>query len=95
MIDFIIIFGIRNISRKMSKYVDVLSYFSLNEWDFDNTNTMLLWDKLNSQDKKNFYFDIRTLNWHEYWDTISVSMREFLGFDFLDTLEEGRRHTKR
>lgn len=77
------------IHEKIGKFVDVLSYFTLGEWDFDRTNTVNLWNSLNETDKKNFAFDMDSLDWVHYFDTYLITLREFLLLEYLDNHEAG------
>ncbi|CAG9770341.1 unnamed protein product [Ceutorhynchus assimilis] len=81
---------LRKAYGKIDKFIDSLVHFTLNEWEFKDQNTQSLWDELNEKDKANFPFDIKVLDWQEYFDTYLVAAREFLVKDFLDTLDEGR-----
>ncbi|XP_015189768.1 PREDICTED: putative fatty acyl-CoA reductase CG5065, partial [Polistes dominula] len=40
-----------NIYRKIEKFKHVISFFSMNEWEFTNDNVLKLWDKLSIVDK--------------------------------------------
>ncbi|CAG9770339.1 unnamed protein product [Ceutorhynchus assimilis] len=76
--------------RKIEKFIISVVHFTLNEWKFIDRNTQCLWDELNDRDKENFPFDIKVLDWQDYFDTSLVALREFVSMDFLDTLDEGR-----
>lgn len=81
--------------KKIDKFVSVLSYFTLNEWTFDTTNTRNLWNSLNEKDKDIFPFDMGAPDWSNYFVTYTATVREVLAKDFLDTLVQGRVHFKR
>ncbi|CAG9770344.1 unnamed protein product [Ceutorhynchus assimilis] len=81
---------LRKAYGKIDKFINSLVHFTLNEWKFVDRNTQCLWDELNDRDKANFPFDIKVLDWQDYFDTSLAAMREFLVKDFLDTLDEGR-----
>ncbi|XP_030756630.1 fatty acyl-CoA reductase wat-like [Sitophilus oryzae] len=81
--------------EKIAKFSSVLAYFTLREWTFDYSNTVSLWESLNETDKKNFAFDMSSINWVDYFDTYLVAMREFLIMDPLDSLKEGRIFMRR
>ncbi|CAG9770338.1 unnamed protein product [Ceutorhynchus assimilis] len=81
---------LRKAFGKIDKFINSLVHFTLNEWKFVDKNSQSLWDDLNDRDKANFPFDIKILDWQDYFDTYLVTGREILTKDFLDTLDEGR-----
>ncbi|XP_050299737.1 fatty acyl-CoA reductase wat-like isoform X6 [Anthonomus grandis grandis] len=79
---------------KINKFMSVLSHFTCNQWTYEYNNTVESWQNLNNIDKRNFPFDMSTIDWQDYFDTYLVAMREFLVKEPLDNLEAGRRWLK-
>ena len=56
----------RTMYKKIHKLIDLLSYFCVNEWTFENRNTMILWSRLDVCDKKLFPFSMKNFDWEPY-----------------------------
>ncbi|XP_076643574.1 uncharacterized protein LOC143353855 [Halictus rubicundus] len=74
--------------RKIHKFMDVMQYFSMNEWDFRNENVKKLWSKLNSVDRKLFNFNVANLDWQNYFQYHWRGVRVYLLNDPLDNVEQ-------
>ncbi|KAL6427492.1 hypothetical protein ACFW04_008770 [Cataglyphis niger] len=70
--------------------MDVLNYFSTQEWKFTNDRLHALLIKLTSKDRENFFCDIRDLDWNVYFETYISGIRIYLIKDPLDTLPQAR-----
>lgn len=81
--------------KKMHKFVEVISYFSLQSWTFRDNNTRSLLKKMSKQDKSLFHFDIAKLDWNDYFHRHVRGIRNYIIHDSIDTLPEGRKHMQR
>lgn len=54
------------IHQRMMKMINTLKPFTTNQWDFDCSNVVSLYDKLTIVDKEIFNFDIRQVRWDDY-----------------------------
>lgn len=79
------------IFKKIDKFCDVLSHFTMNQWEFQNNNTQNLFKRLNAVDKKLYNFDMSSMLWSDYFKTYMIGGRLYLLKDPLDTLPQGRR----
>jgi len=70
--------------------MDVLNYFSTQEWIFTNDRLHAMIAKLTSYDRKNFDCDIRNLDWEVYFETYLRGIRVYLIKDPMDTLPQAR-----
>ncbi|CAH0712960.1 unnamed protein product, partial [Brenthis ino] len=77
--------------KKIRKYLEVISYFTLREWKFHNKNTVSLLKELDDADKHTFNFDIESLKWEEYCKDYLLGMRLYLVKDPLETLPQARK----
>ncbi|XP_015189305.1 PREDICTED: putative fatty acyl-CoA reductase CG5065 [Polistes dominula] len=84
-----------NVYRKIEKFKHVMSFFSMNEWEFTNDNVLKLWDKLSIFDKSNFFFNVADIDWKCFFITYIRGLRVFLGKDPMDTVEESRPFYRR
>jgi len=67
----------KKIYKKISSTVDGYSYFSSHGWEWETNNTRTLFSQLNQQDKINFNFDWKTINWREYLHLFYDGCRQF------------------
>jgi len=77
--------------QKIHKFSGVISNFSTKEWVFGEENTLGLWEKLSPIDKTIFEFDMRTLDWNQYFKDSVDGVRIFLFQDKPSTLPSARR----
>lgn len=76
--------------KKIHKFMDVLNYFSTQEWKFTNDRFHALIAKLTSKDREKFFCDIRNIDWNVYFETYISGIRVYLIKDPLDTLPQAR-----
>jgi len=77
--------------RKIHKFSDVISYFSLKSWTFNDNNTRCLIKKLSKLDQTLFRFDLSKLSWNEYFKKHVIGIRMYIVKDPMETLAEGRK----
>jgi len=77
--------------KKVTKFESVLSFFSTNQWNYDNTNTQQLYRFLNEKDQKLFGFDMKSLDWHGYYKTFICGVRLYLLKDEPSNLAQAKR----
>lgn len=78
-------------AKKMYKMESALSYFTLNQWQFDNQNTAALFDSLSKEDKKIFNFDIKEIDWTEFIIIWCIGLRRYILKDGLTGTLNGRK----
>lgn len=88
-------FRLMNGYRKLHKFAEVISYFSLQSWTFHDGNTRSLLNKLSKLDKSLFNFDMAKLSWDKYFENHVKGIRIYLVKDPMETLPEGRKHVKK
>ncbi|KAK4877842.1 hypothetical protein RN001_010348 [Aquatica leii] len=71
--------------EKISKFLNVLSFFSTRQWIFHNIKTQELWNGLNEFDKKLYNFDVGSLNWNSFFYTFVRGGRQYLLKDSIKT----------
>ncbi|KYB26274.1 Putative fatty acyl-CoA reductase CG5065-like Protein [Tribolium castaneum] len=81
-------------TRKISKLVILLSYFTLNTWTFDFHNVEALWDRLSEKDQKLFRFELKSLNWDDFWKLSIKHGRQYLLKEKLEDLPYGRKKVR-
>jgi len=81
--------------RKLEKFADVISYFSLRSWIFHDKNTRGLLSRLSKQDQFLFQFNISQLNWDDYFYRHVCGIRMYILKDPLETISQGKKHIQR
>lgn len=84
-----------NLNKKIYKFLEVISYFSTNEWKFNNDNVKKLYKNMDERDKEIFNFDMNKLDWLDYFKSYVLGIREHLFKEELSTLEEGKKKQHR
>lgn len=72
--------------KKIHKFMNVIEYFSMREWDFETTRVTNLWASLSHMDQKLFFFDMRQLNWDHFLEYYFCGIRQHLLNDPVDTV---------
>jgi fatty acyl-CoA reductase len=75
---------------KVWKMVETLHYFTTRGWSFDAKGLITLWDSLSEDDKKEFNFDIRQVNWDKYLFNYLMGMKIYLLKESLDDIPKAR-----
>ncbi|XP_046424476.1 fatty acyl-CoA reductase wat-like [Neodiprion virginianus] len=78
------------IYKKIHKFMTVLNYFTTHEWKFSTEMVNKLHGKLEPEDRKIFFFDIKSIVWDTYFQTYMKGIRIYLIKDPLDTLRQAR-----
>ncbi|PSN40545.1 Fatty acyl-CoA reductase wat [Blattella germanica] len=82
---------------KVHKFTEVLTFFTIQQWNFKNGNVLTLWDKLSRKDKSLFHFNIEELDWAEYLGYMLRGVRLYiLGIQYDEkSIESGKTHFRR
>lgn len=70
--------------------LNLLQKFIFTEWKFHNNNTMKLIESMAAADKIKYNIDIRTLDWDEYFVSLTMGVRRYLNKEPNKTLEAAR-----
>ncbi|KAK9500161.1 hypothetical protein O3M35_001474 [Rhynocoris fuscipes] len=55
------------IYKRIDKHLGIFSYFAFRSWEFTNDSVRSLWTRLSPEDKKQFNFDISSLDWDKFF----------------------------
>lgn len=72
--------------KKIHKFMNVIEYFSMREWDFDTYRVANLWNQLSAKDQKIFFFDMKQLNWDHFMEYYFCGIRQHLLHDPIETV---------
>ncbi|XP_022208133.1 fatty acyl-CoA reductase wat-like [Drosophila obscura] len=76
---------------KIHKNIDVLAPFVDTTWKFDTANTQRLWKRMSSLDHNIFDFNMRGLNWDDYFMQALSGIRIYLGKEEPHTIVRGKK----
>lgn len=68
----------------------VLERFIFTEWKFHNNNTLALIKTLTPTDTEKFNIDLATLEWEEYFISLTLGVRRYLNHEHPKNLEAAR-----
>lgn len=69
----------------------LLEKFIFTEWKFHNTNTLALIKSCSADDREQFYIDIKTLDWQDYFANLAQGVRRYLHKEDPKSLPAARR----
>lgn len=81
--------------KKIHKFMHVIEYFSMRQWDFHTKNTFQLWSNMNPKDKKLFFFDMRQLNWDSFLEFYFRGIRQYLLNDPIESVPDALKRWNR
>lgn len=84
------IFRLLKAYKKIHKFSGVISYFSTQQWEFDNKNVLELWERTPPADRKKFDFNLKSLDWHDFFYYHVRGLRLYILKDPLNTIDVGR-----
>lgn len=77
-----------NTYKKIHRFMRVIEYFSMRQWDFQIDNVINLWNRLSDKDKDIFFFDMTQLDWDLFLQQYFRGIRQYLLHDPLDTIPQ-------
>lgn len=79
------------VQDKLAKSVKCLEYFTTHQWKFHGENVQMLLDSMKENDREEFQFDVRTIEWENYVEKYVLGFRQFLFKQSPSSLEESRK----
>ncbi|KAJ3619069.1 hypothetical protein MTP99_005856 [Tenebrio molitor] len=80
--------------RRLHKAMDLISYFAIRRWSFEQDNVLELWDQMGNEDKKMFNFNMEDTDWVKYNRDSILGLRMYLLKETLDTIPKGKKKLK-
>ncbi|XP_031776892.1 fatty acyl-CoA reductase wat-like [Nasonia vitripennis] len=80
--------------QKIHKFSGVIAYFCTKQWKFNNDNVLRLWKRTSLTDQKKFDFNVKNLDWNDYFLYHIRGIRVYLLKDPMSTVEQGRAKYK-
>lgn len=81
--------------RNINKSLDRLEKFIFTEWKFHNPNYMNLSNSLTKEDEEDFYLNIKTLVWDDYFLDLVIGCRKYLSKESNETIDKARLKQKK
>ncbi|KAF5279407.1 hypothetical protein FQA39_LY05517 [Lamprigera yunnana] len=78
------------LNQKFGKLLNLLSYFGVSQWIFDDTNTQALWRGLSKLDQTLYPFDVTRIDWDNYFHSFVMGARKYLHKETDEMISEGR-----
>ena len=94
IICFFLLFRFAKLATKMYKMITVFSFFSCNQWNFDDQNTEALYNNLSKEDQQIFNFDMKNIDYREYLTSVGIGIRKYIVKDGLTGTLYARRKMK-
>jgi fatty acyl-CoA reductase len=64
---------------RVTRFSDLYSTYTINSWCFVSDNTRKLLSELSGEDLERFNFDVKRINWTEFWSEIHIpGMRRYV-----------------
>ena len=83
-----IYFRLLNTYKKIHRFMHVIEYFAMRQWEFQTDNVGALWKKLSTRDKNIFYFNMEKLDWDLFLQQYFRGIRQYLLQDPLETIPQ-------
>lgn len=75
--------------------MNCLEFYTMRQWHFVNRNAVKLIDKMSTEDRSIFNFDVSLIDWQSYMVNYVHGVRTYLVKDELSTLPFARDNLKR
>ncbi|XP_049639782.1 fatty acyl-CoA reductase 2-like [Suncus etruscus] len=75
--------------------LDMIEYFLNQSWEFSMNNTEMLMAELGPEDQQVFNFDVRQLNWQEYFKNYIVGVKKYVLKEDMSGIPKAKEHLKK
>ncbi|CAF1275718.1 unnamed protein product [Rotaria sordida] len=83
------------ICDKIYKNVRTLDFFTTHSWVFPNDNSILLQNEMSDVDQQIFNFDVKDLDWSQYWRIYCLGAKQYLLREDLAHMPQCRKRNQR
>jgi fatty acyl-CoA reductase len=71
-----------------------LEFYTMRQWHFVSRNPDLLLEKMSTEDRSAYNFDVRKINWESYMESYVLGVRKYLLKEDSSTLDLRRSNLK-
>lgn len=82
------------IHKRMLKASNCLTYFTTHQWTFKSNNVQALLGEMSENDRQEFHFDMKDLDWREYLAIYCIGVRRFILKEDA-SMDKSRAHLRR
>lgn len=82
---------LRDIYKRIHRALGILEFFVLHEWTFAVDNLKMLQAELKGKDRRDFDFDIRTVDWVPYLEEYVLGVRKYVLKEDPSTIPSARK----
>ncbi|GLD48333.1 fatty acyl-CoA reductase 1-like protein, partial [Lates japonicus] len=83
------------IFNRLHKAISLLEYFSSQDWEWNSENMSMLMSHLTPEDRKQFNFDVRQLNWPEYIENYCIGTKKYVLNEDMSDIPAARQHLRK
>lgn len=83
------------IQKRIDKEVDLIAFFTTNEWKFEDNNVRALLRQMNKTDRDQFRIDTGAIEWDKYMEDYCLGIRKYLIKQNPETIPKARKHLQR
>lgn len=80
---------------KLHRATNALEWFTTHDWNFKSNNVIEMSERLQGIDQKTFQFDVRNLQWTDYWHDYVLGIRKFILKEEDETIQSARNKLNR
>lgn len=66
------------IQHRITRTLDLMKFFMINEWHFEDSNTRELFENMSEEDKNVFNFDLKSIDWNSCIENYVVGIHKYL-----------------
>lgn len=79
------------VTQKMHRAFQVLEKFTTKEWLFHSDNYFYILDQLPEEDQKEYFSDVRKIDWRKYAESVYLGTRRYLLKEDDSTVEKAKQ----
>ncbi|KAK5648490.1 hypothetical protein RI129_003382 [Pyrocoelia pectoralis] len=76
--------------KKMNLYCELVKFVTLKQRNFKDSNTQILWNSLGIDDKNVFNFNVKDINWENFYYNLVSDIRQNILKDDMSSIEKAR-----
>lgn len=84
-----------NIYKMIDSNMDTLDFFIQNEWKWGNVQFLRILKAIPEEDKEKFDFDMRKIDWKNYYQDMTIGVKRYLVKDDMQELPKARNVHRR
>lgn len=95
ILNFLFIYRMVKIHKKIVKETALLDFFTTNEWNFEDNNVRALSKQMNETDRNVFRVDTNGFDWEKYMEMYCFGIRKYLLNQNAESLPQARKYLQK